>query len=59
MELYKFCYTRGDGEKQYETLLEVRVDTVPHDRLLHKIDQYGIRGPLHSWLTFFLTERKM
>jgi hypothetical protein len=25
-------------------------DTVPHDRLLHKIDQYGIRGPLHSWL---------
>jgi hypothetical protein len=26
-------------------------DTVPHDRLLHKIDQYGIRGPLHTWLT--------
>ena len=34
-------------------------DTVPHDRLLHKIDQYGIRGPLHTWLTSFLTERKM
>jgi hypothetical protein len=27
--------------------------------LLHKIDQYGIRGPLHTWLTSFLTERKM
>jgi hypothetical protein len=24
IELYKLCYTRGDGEKQYETLLEVR-----------------------------------
>ena len=34
-------------------------DTVPHDRLLHKVDQYGIRGPLHTWLTSFLTERKM
>jgi hypothetical protein len=34
-------------------------DTVPHDRLLHKIDQYGIRGLLHTWLTSFLTERKM
>jgi hypothetical protein len=34
-------------------------DTVSHDRLLHKIDQYGIRGPLHTWLTSFPTERKM
>jgi hypothetical protein len=34
-------------------------DTVPHDRLLHNIDQYGIRGTLHTWLTSFLTERKM
>ena len=34
-------------------------DTVPHDRLLHKIDQYGIRGPLHTRLTYFLTERNM
>jgi hypothetical protein len=34
-------------------------DTVPHDRLLHKIDQYGIRGPLHTWLTSVLTERNM
>jgi hypothetical protein len=34
-------------------------DTVPHDRLLYQIDQYGIRGPLHTWLTSFLTERKM
>ena len=34
-------------------------DTVPHDRLLHKIHQYGIRGNIHKWLTSFLTERQM
>ena len=34
-------------------------DTVPHDRLLHKIHQYGIRGNVHKWLTSFLTERKI
>ena len=34
-------------------------DTVPHDRLLHKLNNYGIRGPLHAWLTTFLTKRKM
>ena len=34
-------------------------DTVPHDKLLHKLHQYGIKGTLHSWLTNFLTTRKM
>ena len=34
-------------------------DTVPHDRLLLKLDKYGIRGPIHDWLTSFLTERSM
>ena len=34
-------------------------DTVPHDRLLHKIEQYGVRGQTHAWLTSFLTKRKM
>jgi len=34
-------------------------DTVPHDKLLHKLNQYGVRGPIHSWLTSFLTKRKM
>ena len=32
-------------------------DTVPHDKLLHKLHQYGIQGPLHAWLTNFLTTR--
>ena len=34
-------------------------DTVPHHKLLHKLDHYGIRGPVHTWLTNFLTKRKM
>ena len=34
-------------------------DTVPHDKLLHKLDAYGIRGPLHTWIKSFLCERHM
>nr|KAG5694853.1 hypothetical protein BaRGS_028781 [Batillaria attramentaria] len=34
-------------------------DTVPHDRLLHKLANYGITGPIHNWLRCFLTERSM
>ena len=30
-------------------------DTVPHRKLLHKLRQYGITGPIHSWLQNFLT----
>ena len=34
-------------------------DTVPHRKLLHKLDHYGIRGPLHRWLSSFLCKRQM
>ena len=34
-------------------------DTVPHNKLLHKLDCYGIRGELNDWLSSFLTERMM
>ena len=34
-------------------------DTVPHKKLLHKLRQYGITGPIHSWLQNFLTGRTM
>ena len=29
-------------------------DTKSHKKLLHKLDNYGIRGPLHSWTESFL-----
>jgi len=34
-------------------------DTVPHDKLLYKLEKYGIQGPLHAWLASFLTHRHM
>ena len=34
-------------------------DTVPHDKLLHKLEQYGIKGNIHPWLTNFLSTRTM
>ena len=34
-------------------------DTVPHDKLPHKLEQYGIKGNIHSWLTNFLSTRTM
>jgi hypothetical protein len=34
-------------------------DTVPHQRLLHKLKAYGVGGVLLKWLEDFLTNRKM
>jgi hypothetical protein len=34
-------------------------DTVPHDKLLHKLEQYDIKGNIHPCLTNFLSTRTM
>ena len=34
-------------------------DTVPHRKLLYKLSKYGITGPVHTWLSNFLTNRTM
>ena len=34
-------------------------DTVPHRKLLHKLNQYGITGNINLWLQDFLTNRNM
>jgi hypothetical protein len=34
-------------------------NTVPHNKLLHKLDDYGVRGSINRWLEMFLTQRKM
>ena len=33
-------------------------DTVPHQRLLKKLNHYGIRGNIYNWLDIWLTQRK-
>ena len=32
-------------------------DTVPHRRLVHKLEAYGIKGQILSWITAFLQDR--
>ena len=32
-------------------------DTVLHKRLLSKLSYYGINGPLHEWISSWLTQR--
>ena len=32
-------------------------DKVPHSRLLQKLDHYGVRGNIHSWIEDFLSSR--
>jgi hypothetical protein len=33
-------------------------DTLPHQRLLQKLDHYGVRGNIHGWLKSWLTSRE-
>ena len=33
-------------------------DTVPHKRLLGKLEMYRISGKAHTWISSFLTGRK-
>ena len=33
-------------------------DTVPNNRLLNKLDRYGIRNKTHTWISKFLKYRK-
>ena len=34
-------------------------NTVLHDKLLHKLNAYGIKGSLHKGLSSFLQDRQM
>jgi len=61
MTLHDLC---GSFEKNCQTDVAIldfsaAFDTVPHPKLLEKLDGYGIRGNLHAWLASFLTTRRM
>ena len=50
-----------DNGKSFDTLyLDFRkaFDAVPHERLLIKLNAYGITGQLHKWVSSFLKHRK-
>ena len=36
----------------------IAFDSVPHQRLLHKLDHCGVRGDTINWIRSWLTQRK-
>ena len=48
------------GHKQTDLIImdvAKAFDKVPHRRLLHKVDYYGIRGSTHKWIRSWLSGR--
>ena len=48
------------GHEQTDLIImdfEKAFDKVPHGRLLHKLDYYGIRGSTHMWINSWLSWR--
>ncbi|XP_072022310.1 uncharacterized protein [Amphiura filiformis] len=48
---------RGDVTHMAISDFAKAFDKVPHQRLLKKLEHYGIRGDIHKWVTNFLTRR--
>ena len=42
--------------KELPPMLTFVFDVVPHQRLLSKLDHYGVRGETHTWIRAFLTD---
>ena len=48
------------GHKQTDLIImdfAMAFDKVPHRRLLHKLEYYGIRGSTHKWINSWLSGR--
>ena len=51
-----------DKKKQVDVMIldfSKAFDTVPHDKLLSKLQSYGIDGNIHNWIKNFLVNRTM
>ena len=55
-----WCLTRNLSKASDVIFLDLSKasDSVPHERLLLKLNRYGIDGQLHLWFRNFLTNRK-
>ena len=55
----EFARTLNDGGQTDVIALDFSkaFDRVPHRRLLHKLDCYGVRGPILKWIQYFLENR--
>ena len=55
-----WCLTRNSSKVSDVIFLDLSkaFDSVPHERLLLKLNRYGIDGQLHLWFRNFLTNRK-
>ena len=61
----QFLFTTDEFIQNFESKTQADVvldfskafDVVPHQRLLHKLDHYGIRGTTLNWIQNFLTNR--
>ncbi|XP_052249780.1 zinc transporter 2-like [Dreissena polymorpha] len=50
----------SDSKEKAQLLCEHKAfDTVPHKKVLQKLEQYGINGNINHWLEDFLTDRSM
>lgn len=53
-------YLKKKQAKKKDVILDFSktYDTVPHNRHLHKLDNYGGKGNIHGWLQSWLTTRQ-
>ena len=52
----------NQGHKQTDLIImnfAKAFDKVPHRRLLHKLDYYGIRGSTHKWISSWLSGQQV
>ena len=54
-----FMSSLDAGERVYVAILDFikAFDTIPHRRLLAKLNDLSIRGDIHSWITPFFQDR--
>ena len=61
LEIMDKCYKNLDEGKKVLGIyfdLQKAFDCISHDILLTKLENYGIRGPMHDWLKNYLHNRK-